>query len=142
MRAGSRRLRLRNGFTMIEITMALSIMVILAALAASSFRVLVMMSRRTEATIALGAIHQAELTFKFANGYYGDSFDEIGFSLDGAKRLDEHTIQGRTYTFVLNALPRDGNPRGNFQAIATGDLDPNDGVLDILMLEDGLTASP
>jgi prepilin-type N-terminal cleavage/methylation domain-containing protein len=138
----SRSLRLRDGFTLIEIVIVVAIMGILAALGVSAFRAQLMKARRAEATIGLGSIHRAQLTYKFSNGYYGDSFDEIGFALDGAQRLDEHTIQGRTYTFTLNAIPKDGHPQGNFQAIATGDLDPSDGVLDILMLEDGLTASP
>jgi prepilin-type N-terminal cleavage/methylation domain-containing protein len=136
------RLRLRNGFTLIELAVVLAIIGILTALGISGFRSQLMRARRTEATIGLGAILRAEQAFRFTNGYYGDSFDEIGVALDGVTRLDAHTLQGRTYTFTLHALPRGDDPRGSFQAIATGDLDPGDKVLDILMLEPGLVATP
>jgi hypothetical protein len=37
------------------------------------------------------------------------------------------------------ALPSGGDPRGNFRAVATGDIDPTDPMLDILLIENRLT---
>jgi hypothetical protein len=57
-------------------------------------------------------------------------------------RVDERTIQGPLYTFTVQAIPHDGDPRGSFQALATGDLDPSDPMLDILMIENFLEPQP
>lgn len=92
--------------------------------------------------MGLKAIHRAQRSYFAQNNGFGDTFDELGLSLDGATRVDAQTLRGETYTFTMRALPLGGNARGNFQAIATGDLDPGDGVLDVLMIENGLTVSP
>ena len=128
-----------SGFTLLEIMVALVITGILVSLAHSAFRGVVMRARRSEAVLGLTGIFQAQQAYFQAENAYGDDFDEIGFALDGGQRLDARTIQGTTYTFTMRAFPLGGDPRGNFQALASGDLDPGDGVLDILMIENGLT---
>ena len=128
-----------SGFTLLEIMVALVITGILVSLAHSAFRGVVMRARRSEAVLGLTGIFQAQQAYFQAEQSYGDDFDEIGFALAGGQRLDARTIQGTTYTFTMRALPLGGDPRGNFQALASGDLDPGDGVLDILMIENGLT---
>ena len=127
------------GFTLLEIMVALVIVGILVGLAHPAFRGAQMRVHRAEAVLGLAGIYQAQQAYYQAEQSYGDDFDAIGFALEGGRRLDARTIQGTTYTFTMRALPLGGNPRGNFQALASGDLDPGDGVLDILMIENGLT---
>ena len=138
----SRREQRRRGFTVIELLVAVSIVAILAAVGVTVFRSQSQKTRRTEAVMGLKAIYRAQRAYYAQQGAFGDTFDDIGVSLDGARRVDAQTLAGPTYTFTVRALPDGANPRGNFQAIATGDLDPGDGVLDVLMIENALTVGP
>ncbi len=115
---------------------------ILSTVAYGVFKKQTMRAKRSEAIQALDAIHTAQLVYFAMNQQYGDTFDEIGFALDGGRVLDPNTIEGPIYTYTMRALPFDGQPRGNFQAIATGDLDPGDDILDVLMIENHLTVEP
>lgn len=131
-----------GGFTLIELMVAVAIVTILTGIALGSYRQQAMRAKRTEAVVGLGAIHRSQESYRAAELHYGDTFDEIGFVLDGGTRIGERTIRAATYTFEVEALPLDGDPRGNFQARATGDLDPGDGVLDVLLIENVLTVLP
>jgi len=134
--------RNRSGFTLIEMLMVVVLIGILSVVALNSYRHQVMRARRVEAVVGLEGIYRSEQAYFAQNYQYGDTFDEIGFTIDGARHVDERTIEGNVYTFGVMALPLDGNPRGNFQGRATGDLDPGDGVLDILIIENVLTVDP
>jgi len=130
------------GFGLLELMLALAVLAILLGLAQTTFRQQLMKARRTEAIVGLQGILRSQQAYHVAQGIYGDTFDEIGFSLDGGRRIDARTIEAKTYTFEVRALPFDDDPRGNFQALATGDLDPGDGVLDILLISNHLTVLP
>jgi len=136
------RRRARAGFTLIDIFIVMLLVGVLAVVAMNSFRQQTMRARRVEAVVGLEGIYLAQQTYYGQSFQYGDTFDEIGFLIDGARRIDERTQEGQVYTFSVMALPLDGNPRGNFQGRATGDLDPGDGVLDILIIENALTVDP
>ncbi len=131
-----------TGFTVLELMVVVAIIGILSTVAYGVFRKQSMRAKRAEAIQVLDAIHGAQLIHYATHRQYGDTFDEIGFALDGGRRIDAQTIEGRTYTYTMRALPFDGDPRGNFQAVATGDLDPSDELLDILMIENQLTVEP
>jgi prepilin-type N-terminal cleavage/methylation domain-containing protein len=128
-----------RGYTLIELVVSLSILGILAGLAVPTFKTYTWRARRTEAIVGLGNIYRAQRAYFVEHHSYGDTFDEIGFGLEGGQRVDERTIRGRTYTFTVQALPLNGDPAGNFQAIATGDLDTSDDMLDVLLIENDLT---
>lgn len=132
----------RAAFTLVELVVVIAIIGILAGLAHSSFRAQLMRTRRAEAKLGLQSIYQAQTAYFAEFAWYGDTFVEIGYPLEGGEQVDERTARGRTYTFTVRALPFGDQPRGNFQAFATGDLDPGDGVLDILMIENHLTVLP
>jgi prepilin-type N-terminal cleavage/methylation domain-containing protein len=127
-----------SGFTLIELMLVVAILGVLSALSVPLFHERSMRAHRAEGITGLHGIHRAQVMYYDANSKYGDTFDEIGFALDGGQRIDERTLKARTYTFTVRAVPLDGNERGNFQAIATADLDPGDAVLDILMIENEL----
>jgi prepilin-type N-terminal cleavage/methylation domain-containing protein len=131
-----------GGFTLIELLVTLAIVGILASLAQTTFRAGILRTRRMEAIVGLRGIHRAQILYHDANAHYGDTFDDIGFTLDGAESIDERTQKARFYTFTVSALPFDGDPYGNFQAVATGDLDGGDGLLDILLIENHLEIAP
>lgn len=134
--------RVRQGFTLVELAVVLLILAILAGLGLSVFRAQMLRARRTEAVLGLEGIYRAQVAYRGSTQAYGDTFDEIGFELEGGQRVDARTIRGSVYTFTVRAVPFDGDPRGNFQALATGDLDPSDPMLDILMIENFLAIQP
>ena len=132
----------RTGFTILELMVVVAIIGILSTVGLSIFKKQSMRAKRSEAIQTLDAIHTAQTIYYAMHQQYGDTFDEIGFAVDGGRVLDPNTIEGPHYTYTMRALPFDGQPRGNFQAIATGDLDPGDDILDILMIENQLTVEP
>ncbi len=132
------RARRRAGLTVLELLLVVSILAVLAAVGAPVLWKEAARSKRTEAIHGLSAIRDFQVAYLLEHGQYGDTFDEIGFELDGGTRVDERTVTGRYYTFTVRALPLNGNDRGNFQALATADLDPDDATLDILMIENAL----
>lgn len=132
----------RTGFTLLELMVVVAIIGILSVAGLSLFQKQSMRAKRSEAIQALDAIHTAQTIYYAMHRQYGDTFGEIGFALDGGRVLDSNTIEGPYYTYTMRALPFDGQPRGNFQAIATGDLDPSDDILDILLIENHLTVEP
>lgn len=141
-RGGSRTRQRSAGFSLIELGIVLLIVAILGGLAHSTFQRQAMRAHRAEALAGLGSIYISQETYRASFGAYGESFDEIGFTLEGGRRIDAKTIRGRSYTFSVQTLPLDGNPRGNFRALAVADLDPSDAMLDILMIENELTIGP
>ena len=130
------------GFTVIELMLALGLIGILAALGYGSFHAQLLKSRRAEAYSALDGIYKAQAAYHASADRYGDSFDVIGFQLDGGRRTDERTIRGRYYTMTVQALAADGVEGANFEAYATGDLDPGDAILDILVVRNNPGAAP
>ncbi len=136
------RRRGERGFTLLELAIALTIITILAGIGYGAYRSQVLRARRTEAVLGLEGIYRAQTAYKGSTGRFGDTFDEIGFQLSGAKRVDERTIQGAVYTFTVQSIPLAGDPRGSFQALATGNLDTSDPTLDILMIENYLPSQP
>jgi prepilin-type N-terminal cleavage/methylation domain-containing protein len=136
------RTRARRGFTLIEIQVAVAIIGVLAGLAQATLRTYVMQAKRSEAKLGLESIYLAQTAYYGEFAGYGDTFDEIGSPIEGGDRVDDRTIVATTYTFTVRALPIGDDPRGNYQALASGDLDPGDGVMDILMIENQLTVTP
>ena len=131
-RASTRRTR---GYSLVEMMVTVSLIAFLGSLAYSNYSLFIAKSHRSEAINALSAIYKWQLAYYTDTGRYADSFDQLGFELVGAKRIDERTLQSRIYTYTVTALSRNGVAGANYQAVATGDIDPNDPVLDILMIE-------
>ena len=127
------------GFTLIELVVVVLIVAALATLGTPVLWREVAKVQRTEAITTLSAIHRHQVSHYFETGRYGDTFDEIGFELQGGTRIDERTLEGKYYTFTVGALALNGVDAANFQAIATADLDPRDATLDILIIENALT---
>ena len=131
--------RHNRGFTLIELAGVLLIVTVLATMGAPVLWKEIAKAKRAEAITTLAAIQKHQASYRFESGLYGDTFDEIGFELPSGTRIDERTVEGNNYTFTVSALSLNGIDRANFQAIATGDLDPRDATLDILIIENALT---
>jgi len=129
----------RRGFTLVEMMVVVALVAFLGSLAYSNYELFIAKSRRSEAIVALTALNKWQIAYFTDNNRYADTFDQLGFELVGAERIDERTLRGQFYTYTMTALSTDGVYGANFQAVATGDIDPNDPVLDILMIENDLT---
>ncbi len=137
------RARVTAGFTLIELIVVVAMIGVLASIAVPGLQKYVWRAQRNEAYLNLNAIYKAELSYFTDNGRYADTFPVLGFEISGGQLLDPKTIQSKYYTYTLDAFPdSNGLENGNFQAIATGDLDPSDAMLDVLMIENDITINP
>ncbi len=112
---------------------------VLAGLAIGNMNKFSARSRRSEALLALKTIHDLRATYYGENTQYSDSFLDLGFDIGGPGLQPDGTAQGVFYTYVLQTWDLDGKPNANYRATATGDIDPSDAVLDIVIIENMLT---
>lgn len=111
---------------------------VIGSVAMPSLQAYVWRAKRNEAFLNLNGIYKSQKTYQAENGRYGSTFDEIGFQIEGATMVDPNTIQSQYYTYTLQAIEVDGVANANYSAVATGDLDPSDAMLDIIMIESGV----
>jgi Tfp pilus assembly protein PilE len=111
---------------------------VIASIGIPSLQKYVYRSQRNEAYLNLNGIFKSQETFRAESGRYGSTFDEIGFEILGATQTDANTIESQFYTYTLEAFEVDGVANANYSAVASGDLDPSDAMLDVIMIESGL----
>lgn len=134
-----RRNRQRAGFTIIELMVVVATIGVIASFAIPSLQKYVWRAQRNEAYLNLNGIYKAQLAYFTNNGSYADNFGDLGFEILGGTALGPKTIQSKYYTYTLSAFASTGGlENGNYQAVATGDPDPSDAILDILMIENDL----
>jgi type IV pilus assembly protein PilE len=134
-----RKSRRSAGFTLIELMVVVATIGVISAIAIPSLQKYVWRAQRNEAYLNLNGIYKAQVSYFTETGAYADSFGALGFEILGGKLLDPQTIESQYYTYTLDAFPNtDGVANGNYQAVATGDPDPTDAILDILMIENDI----
>jgi len=112
---------------------------VISSIAIPSLQKYVWRAQRNEAYLNLNGIYKAQVSYFTDNGRYADDFNALGFEILGGQRMDTKTIQSQYYTYTLSAFAdTNGLANGNFQAVATGDPDPTDAILDILMIENDI----
>jgi type IV pilus assembly protein PilA len=116
----------------------ISIIGVISSIAIPSLQKYVYRAERNEAYINLNGIFKAQKTYQAENGSYGTTFDQIGFEIRGGTMIDPNTIQSKYYTYTLETFDVDGIANANYSAVAAGDLDTSDAMLDIIMIESGL----
>jgi len=137
-RASAGRRNRRGGFTLVELMIVVAIIGVISSIAIPSMQDSARRARRSEAFLNLKGIYTAQKIYFTEEGRYGSTFDQIGFEIAGATPLDDTTIQSQFYTYTLQSLDVDGVSSANYSAVAAGDLDPSDAMLDIIMIESGV----
>ena len=135
---GSRR-RATSGFTLAEMMVCVAVLGVLAFAMVPNYMASVYKARRTEALYALRTIHDAQALHFAQHHEYSDSFDELGFGLERGTLRSGGAYEGPTYTYTLNRWDVGGERNANYRATATGNLDPGDATLDIVIIENALT---
>lgn len=135
----SRTSRARRGFTLPELLAVVAILGVLAVAMAPNYVRGVHRAKRSEAFAALRAIHDAQASHYAHEHHYSDSFDELGFELEGGRLREDGAYEGLYYTYTLDTWELGGRPHANYRATATGDIDRSDDTLDIVIIENALT---
>lgn len=135
-RSGQRR----AGFTLLELMVVVATIGVISSIAIPSLQKYVWRAQRNEAYLNLNGIYKAQVAYHAAHGVYADTFADLGFQILGGRLTDPQTIMSKYYTYTLDAFVNtDGLDNGNYQAVATGDRDPTDAMLDILLIENDVT---
>jgi prepilin-type N-terminal cleavage/methylation domain-containing protein len=103
--------KLERGFTLVELMVVVTIVGILAALAAVSYRHFTERAKAVEAEVALAEVHRLELLYHAGHGSYTDDLKTLGFSMSAP--LKYFAVQVRTdrkgAAFYALALPLSGS---------------------------------
>ena len=137
--SAARRARRRGGFTLTEVLIVVAILGVLAAVAVPSFSKFAFKARRTEALMALRQLFELQATYYSNRNEYSDSFQELGFGVHGGKLLGNGSYEGPYYSYTIQTWDMNGQTNANVRGTATGDIDPSDPVLDIVIIENQLT---
>ena len=134
-----RKSRRSPGFTLIELMVVIATIGVLSSIAIPSLQKYVWRAERNEAYLNLNGIYKAQVSYFTDSGTYADDFITLGFEILSGRMTDPQTIQSKYYTYTISAFANtDGMANGNFQAVATGDPDPGDAMLDILIIENDI----
>ena len=128
----------RFGYTLLELLVVVAIVGVLASIAVPGWRMYSARARRTEALLALKSVHELQVAFYSENDQYADSFLDLGFDIGGPGLQPDGTVQGVYYTYVLETWDLGDKSNANFRATASGDVDPSDAILDVVVIENDL----
>ena len=119
---GSPRRSSSAGFTLVELVLVIAIIGVLASVAIPRAKHIMLRTHRAEAYLALDGLHTAQTAYVAEVGQYGDTFERIGFELEGGVAISPTQIDGNYYSFQLQTFDINGNPDANFSVVATADL--------------------
>ena len=134
---GSQNIKGKEGFTLIELMVVISIIAILAAMAISIYLNFTAKSRQTEVKYNLSAIYKAEISWYGEHAAFDNSFNAIGWSPDGVC-VYSYSVGGE----VSGKNPPDvrsvGTPMAgdsSFSAYGWGNID-NDQTIDVWHIDE------
>jgi len=116
-----------------------AILGILASAAVPELKRYLYRSKRTEAIYGLRTIHDLQMHYFDETQEYADSFEQLGAPLTAGTINEDGSFSGLEYVFTLQTWEVSGQPNANYRATATGNIDPTDDILDIVIIENQIT---
>lgn len=104
-------MKVRQGFTLIELMIVVAIIGLLAMIAIPNFSRYIQKAKRAEAYMNLNAIYAAQKAYQAEHGNYGSSLAQIGFALEGNKKqqYDYAITESSKDAFKARALAQVAN---------------------------------
>lgn len=112
----------REGFTLIELMVVVSIIAILAAIALPMYSNYVYRGKQTEAKTLLMSIKVEQESFRAESNCYTQNIAELVQSDLAAKNNKVYKSAGLTLAFSANALCSGANRSDDFRAVVSGSL--------------------
>lgn len=98
-----------QGFTLIEVLIAVAIVGILAGIAVPIYTQYIVDARRTDAISFLSEVAGEQVRYFSSNNEYADSMDELGYDADGVSPEGHYTVTVSNpdggSSFLLTATP-------------------------------------
>lgn len=91
-----------HGYTLIELSLVMTIVSILAVLSSGSYREYLSRARRTEALGAAGDVYIAQSAWYAEKNAYASDFATLVFAIDGTRATSAAQLTGRVYTYQLS----------------------------------------
>lgn len=122
-----RRSRRTDGYTLVDVMAVTAILGVLLGLGVNQYNKYIARSRRPETVMSFRAIAAQQREYLLTHGKYAATFEQLGFNIEGGKRVSPTEIQGFRYNY---RILQDDGPR-SWYVIATGNID-GDEFLDII----------
>jgi type IV pilus assembly protein PilE len=109
----------QNGFSMIELMIAVAIVAILTAIAIPTYQKQVMQSRESSAKSALLDLARREETYYSANNYYTTELDSLGYANINSNTIQVPNNTNEAYYTVTISPASSGTTASSYTATAT-----------------------
>jgi type IV pilus assembly protein PilE len=127
----------KNGFTLIELMMALAIVGILVAIALPSYQQSVRKSHRTDAHVSLASLATQQEKFYFRSNNYTDDFSDIIEDLDP----DTATVDSDEGYYAITLTGGAGLRSWSMTAVAQGDQAGDEACAELTLTSTGAKTS-
>lgn len=114
------RVKSTSGYTVIELTLVVTMLSILATMAMASWKGHVARARRTEALMEASYLYIAEHDHFASENRWATTFDELGFGIEGGHRISGREWAAPLYHYELSGGDGSAAP---YVFIATGEID-------------------
>ena len=107
------------GYTILDVMVVTLIIGVLASIGLNRYNLVIARSKRPAAVMAFRTLAVQQREYRLTQGQYADTFDKLGFNVEGGLRISPTEIQGRRYNY---RLIQDAGPH-SWYCIASGNID-------------------
>jgi Tfp pilus assembly protein PilE len=117
--SASRQRQTQNGYTLLDVTIIIAIIGVLATIGLNTYEKQVARAKRPESIMAFRALAAQQREYLLTHGKYAGTFTDLGFNIEGGAVVSPTEIQGRRYNY---RIVQDDGPR-SWYVVATGNID-------------------